>query len=170
MTPFEMCGATFEVKLPIFGTREWQRHRTQSYSEASARYAPLPEEYFSPELGRLFRKNEANKQANALKGSDELTTEVAEDWLQKLTAFYAEAEAFYQEGLRIGIPKELARIVMPVGHYTKMYASANLRNWMQFLRLRQDGAAQEEIRVYADAIATLLTERFPRTMALFHEG
>jgi len=25
MTPFEMCGATFEVKLPIFVTREWHR-------------------------------------------------------------------------------------------------------------------------------------------------
>jgi len=145
-------------------------HRTQSYSEASARYAPLPEEYFVPELERLFRKNEANKQANALKGSDELISYVAEAWLQKLTTFYADAEALYQEGLSIGIPKELARIVMPVGHYTKMYASANLRNWMQFLKLRQDGAAQEEIRVYADAVATLLAERFPRTLELFNEG
>ena len=170
MTPFEMCGATFEVQLPIFVTREWHRHRTQSYSEASARYAPLPDLYFLPEKSRLFRKNEDNKQANAVKGAELLTDEAAEAWLTELGKFYDEAEALYQEGLRIGIPKEIARVVMPVGHYTRMYASGNLRNWMQFLALRQDGAAQEEIRVYADAVADALTKQFPRTMELFNEA
>src|SRR5688572_17425385 len=42
MTPFEMAGAIFEIKAPIFVFREWHRHRTQSYNEMSARYVPLP--------------------------------------------------------------------------------------------------------------------------------
>jgi len=41
-TPFEFCGMTIEVQAPIFVFREWHRHRTQSYNEMSARYAPLP--------------------------------------------------------------------------------------------------------------------------------
>jgi len=42
-TPFEMAGLTIEVQAPIFVFREWHRHRTQSYNEMSARYAPLPD-------------------------------------------------------------------------------------------------------------------------------
>jgi thymidylate synthase ThyX len=48
-----------------------------------------------------------------------------------------------------------------------MRASANLRNWLAFLTLRQAPAAQWEIRQYADAVAGILTEHFPRTMQLF---
>src|SRR3970040_1122777 len=47
-TPFEMAGMTIEVQAPIFVFREWHRHRTQSYNEMSARYAPLPELDYLP--------------------------------------------------------------------------------------------------------------------------
>jgi len=42
-TPFEFAGMVVEVQAPIFVFREWHRHRTQSYNEMSARYAPLPD-------------------------------------------------------------------------------------------------------------------------------
>ena len=84
--------------------------------------------------------------------------------------FYGRAERIYQAGLSAGVPKELARIVIPVARYTRMQASANLLNWLKFLKLRMDSKAQYEIRVYAEAIAEILTEKFPRTMELFMEG
>jgi thymidylate synthase ThyX len=37
-----------------------------------------------------------------------------------------------------------------------MRASANLRNWLAFLTLRLDPAAQFEIRQYAAAVASLV--------------
>lgn len=46
--------------------------------------------------------------------------------------------------------------------------NANLRNWLAFLTLRQDPKAQWEIRQYADALNTMLVEKFPRTMELFN--
>ena len=52
-TPFESCVITFEVKLPIFVTRQWHRHRTQSYNEISARYTELPAEFYVPELNQI---------------------------------------------------------------------------------------------------------------------
>lgn len=62
MTPFEMSGATFEISAPIFVFREWMRHRTQSYNEASARFIALPNENYLPTVDRLFlAKNEKNK-------------------------------------------------------------------------------------------------------------
>src|SRR5690606_23323400 len=42
-TPFEMAGLVVEVQAPIFVFREWHRHRTQSFSELSARYVPMPD-------------------------------------------------------------------------------------------------------------------------------
>ena len=47
-TPFEFAGLIVEVQAPIMVFREWHRHRTQSYSELSARYAPLPNVHYQP--------------------------------------------------------------------------------------------------------------------------
>mgnify|MGYP000238768154 CR=1 FL=1 len=56
---------------------------------------------------------------------------------------------------------------MPVGRYSQMRASANLRNWLGFARLRMSSDAQFEIRQYANAIGQLLEEQFPQTWKLF---
>lgn len=168
-TPFEMAGAVFEVRAPIFVFREWHRHRTQSYNEASARYAPLPASDYVPSLERLLTKPSASKQSAAVVGALELTEENAKRFRAKLRAFYSSAEELYQDALSAGVPKELARVCLPVGRYSTMRASANLRNWLQFLRLRLNEAAQWEIRQYASVIAEMLRGAFPRTMALFDE-
>ena len=56
-----------------------------------------------------------------------------------------------------GVARELARLVLPVAVYSEMYWKGNLWNLMHFMRLRCDGHAQYEIRVYADAIRELIT-------------
>lgn len=169
-TPFEMAGAIIEVKAPIMVFREWFRHRTQSYNEMSARYTPLPPDYYMPTAERCMAVNGKNKQANGT--GQVLTHEAAIDWLCSLDKVYQHAEQVYQQGLEIGIPKELARLPMPVGHYSRMRASANLRNWLGFLTLRgtlRGPGAQWEIRQYADALDEILTQHFPKAMELFHE-
>lgn len=171
-TPFEMAGLVVEVQAPIMVFREWHRHRTQSYNEMSARYTPLPDVNYLPTAERCLFVNGANRQANAVKGADELTHESALEWLAELTECYAHAERVYQSGLRRGIPKELARLPVSVGRYSRMRASANLRNWLAFLTLRSDcvpegGAAQWEIRQFANAVGSLIEKAFPRTYELF---
>ena len=168
-TPFEFAGMTIEVQAPLMVFREWHRHRTQSYSERSARYAPLPDFNYVPNPERMMRKSETNKQAGALKGSEELTLESALEWQTKLKTLYDLCEGVYQIGLRRGVPKELARLAVPVGRYSVMRASTDLRNWLAFTTLRSAEDAQEEIRVYADALLDALGERFPRTTELFRE-
>lgn len=163
-TPFEFAGMVIEVQAPIFVFREWHRHRTQSYNEMSARYTPLPNLYYVPTEERCFATQEKNRQAQAL---EELTRAGAIDWLNQVQRFYDGAELMYQLGLRMGIPKELARIVMPVGHYTRMRASANLRNWLAFLTLRMAPEAQWEIRQFANAVGQVIASEFPKTWSLF---
>lgn len=140
-----------------------------SYNEMSARYAPLPDVNYRPDVDRCLIVNEQNKQAGSVKGAEELTHTSVLCWLGQLDAFYARAEALYQEGLKRGMPKEVARVCLPVGRYSQMRASANLRNWMAFLTLRMSPDAQWEIRQYANAVGEIISHKFPRTWELFKE-
>lgn len=167
-TPFEMGGVVIEVKAPIFVFREWHRHRTQSYNEMSARYIPLPDENYVPSLERVMvGANTATTNKQAQGSGKALTEEDANQWLEELAALYDQAETVYRLGINLGVPKELARLPVPVARYSRMRASANLRNWLAFLTLRQAPAAQWEIREYANAVGEIIAERFPRTWELF---
>lgn len=166
-TPFEFAGAIFEIRAPLFVFREWHRHRTQSYNEASARYAPLPSGSYVPSVARLMRRANGNKQAGGVTDARALDEQAAQEFQRKLKDLYDSFEDLYEEALASGVSKELARCGMPVGRYSQMRASANLRNWMSFLTLRMDPAAQWEIRQYANAVHAALTAYFPRTMTLF---
>lgn len=169
-TPFEFCGMVIEVQAPLMVFREWHRHRTQSYNEMSARYAPLPDINYVPTKERCLLLSKSNKQAGAVKDSDELTEEAAQQWLFELRDSYNHAESLYQRGLAIGMPKELARLCIPVGRYSRMRASANLRNWLAFMTLRSDPAAQWEIRQFSYALGDIISQRFPRTWKLYIEN
>lgn len=169
-TPFEFSGLTIEVQAPIFVFREWHRHRVPfGYSELSARYTPMPDINYVPTLERCkMGGGHLTKQAGSVAGSAELTDETVIAWLDELEFFYAQAQNLYQLGLDLGLPKELARIVVPVGRYSRMRATGNLRGWLAFLALRNASTAQYEIRVFAERVAALLQVIFPRTYAIAH--
>lgn len=169
--PFEFAGLTIEVQAPIFIFRQWHRHRTQSYNEMSARYTPLPVLDYVPTVERCIVVEGKNKQAGKAVARTPTHEEVIE-WLEKyVQEAYEATQRAYDRGLEIGIPKEVARIPgTTVGRYSRMYATANLRNWLAFLTLRNDAHAQEEIQVFARSVARLVEEKFPRTYALFCEG
>lgn len=174
-TPFEFCGMVIEVQAPIFVFREWHRHRTQSYNEMSARYAPLPDLYYQPATEAVYARafkaiTDPNKQAAAMASPFAPRLKDFEVWTEMLAHAYARAEEVYQWGLAAGVPKELARLVMPVGHYSRMRAAANLRNWLSFMTLRCDSKAQWEIQQFATAVARIVAEKFPRTFKLWSEA
>ena len=175
-TPFEFAGMVIEVKAPIFIFRQWHRHRTQSYNEMSARYGEIPNENYIPTVKRLVdasllanEKNniKKNKQAGTVDGAAIVNPQIAERIQGQLETEYGRAEELYQEYLKAGVPKELARLGMPVGRYSQMRASASLRNWLGFLTLRLDPHAQWEIQQYAKAVASLIEKEFPQTYKLF---
>jgi len=162
-TPFEFAGMTVEIQAPIFVFREWHRHRTQSYNEMSARYVPLPDLNYIPSIPRLLLNSSTNKQASSLNDII-LTPDDAHLYRQALIEHYKSDEEFYQRALKMGVPKELARIHLPVGRYSKMRATGNLRNWLSFLTLRRSPKAQSEIREYAQyGVGYFISELFPRT-------
>jgi len=169
-TPFEFAGATFEIQAPIVVFREWHRHRVPfGYSEMSARYAPLPDQHYTPTVERLLMVNTATKQATPIAGAEQLSMQSALEWLAELAVLYEHSERVYQSGLRRGVAKECARFATLVSRYSRMRATGNLRGWLNFLSLREPTNAQWEIRQFAEIVSKLLASKFPRTHALYVE-
>lgn len=169
-TPFESVTVTFEVKAPIFVLRQWHRHRTQSYNELSARYRPLPEEFYIPDVRVLGRQSKDNKQMRDI--SEELSTEDiirAGDATRRMRASMEQSFKTYRMLLESGVPRELARSVLPVATYSHMFATANLHNWFGFLRERLHPHAQYEIRMFAEAIFYFLEGICPVATQAFSE-
>ena len=104
-----------------------------------------------------------------MKDAPQVTEEAASMWLEYLENGYKRCEDVYAEGLSLGIPKELARLIVPVGRYSTMRATGNIRGWLGFATLRSHSTAQEEIRVYSDAMLDASELHFPRTTGLFRE-
>ena len=67
----------------------------------------------------------------------------------------------YQKLLDMGLPKEEARHILPSGIETKIVATANLRQWMHFIRLRMCNVNCEEIRLVANKIRQKIIEIIP---------
>lgn len=159
-SPMESVTFTFEVKAPIFVLRQWHRHRTWSYNEVSARYSELPEEFYVPEVSQITTQSASNKQMR----TEEIHPQ-AEAMQAAIHRAGVNAFSEYKRLLLSGVPRELARGVLPVNTYSHMFASVDLHNLAHFLRLRLHSHSQYEIRVYAQAILELIEPIVPVTTA-----
>lgn len=166
-TPFEMAGLTVEVQAPIFVFREWHRHRTQSYNELSARYTELPDLYYTASYDRLM--NGGQSQTNKQAAGSQLTEATVWEAREIIDAAHIQSRISYENLIKLGVAREIARGVIPLNQYSRMRASANLRNWLHFATLRTAGGAQWEIRQYANEVAKFVEQQFPRTYALWKE-
>jgi thymidylate synthase (FAD) len=165
-TPFEAVTLTFEVHAPIFVFRQWQRHRTWSFNELSARYRELPEEFYVPAVEQICEQSKNNKQGRG----KAIPEDLAQCIQQSITQQGRLAFSVYRDLLKDGVARELARSVLPVSTYSTMFATVNLLNLIKFLTLRCDKHAQYEIRVYADAMRELAREVVPISIAAWEEG
>jgi thymidylate synthase (FAD) len=73
--------------------------------------------------------------------------------------------AAYKDMVASGVPRELARSVLPVGTYSHMFATVDLHNLAHFLALRLHEHSQYEIRVYAQAMLDLIEPVVPVAVA-----
>jgi len=164
-SPFEMCEMKFHIKLPIFVARQMVRHRTANINEISGRYTMLNTEFFKPEMNRIKGKGKFNKQGS----EGNVSEKDKKKWLELLDLNYGSDEDLYSIANISGISNELSRINLPVSTYTEWYWKCDVHNILHFLKLRMNNHAQEEIRVYAYAIATLVQMYFPVTMKAFED-
>lgn len=162
MTPFEMICVKVHVKCPMFVARQWMRHRTFSYNEISARYTEMEESFYIPEY---VRENKGkNKQVSTKKdlcGSDE------EQLLKFMKENNEQAYSSYKRLLDQGVAREMARGLLNMNYYTEFYCLGNVRNWLNFITLRDASDAQLEIQQYAKEVANIIKELYPLTFKAY---
>jgi thymidylate synthase (FAD) len=168
-TPFEMCEVKLHVKLPVFVARQWIRHRTANVNEYSARYSILDREFYIPAPEHIAAQSVVNNQGR----SETLTGAEAARVLDILKTdserSYDNYQAMISDDGQRGLARELARMNLPANIYTQWYWKVDLHNLLHFLRLRADAHAQYEIRVYADAICSVVADWVPFAYAAFED-
>lgn len=164
MSPFEHGYFKFRIEAPIFVFREHHRHRVgQSYNEMSGRYTELESKFYIPETARTQEGKPGQYTFVEQDPKSEITSIMHEVMIES----YEHAWESYQFLLRTGVAKEQARMVLPVGIFSKMIWSCNPRSLMHFLGLRLAPNAQKEIRMVAQAAEKHLKDLMPVTYQAF---
>lgn len=147
-SPFEQVEFKFRVRAPLVTWWQWVRHRTWSFNAQSGRYTPFDEnDFYVPQVWR--QQADDNKQA-----SDGVIDSAADArLLAELEAHYERSYQLYSQALQAGVAREQARLFLPgFSVYYTWICKVDAHNLMHFLSLRMAPDAQEEIRVYAQAI------------------
>lgn len=165
-SPFEHGYFKFRVEAPIFVFREHHRHRVgHSYNEMSGRYTQLEPHFYIP---RTWREQVGKPGAYSyIDIENEERVDLAD---HRTREAYRVCWNTYLAHLSDGIAKEQARIVLPVGIFSKMIWSCNPRSLMHFLGLRAEKSAQYEIQVVARAAEKALAEHMPVTYESFNRN
>lgn len=170
-SPFEHGMSTFRITAPIFVWREFMRHRIGfSYNEESGRYKELDGVFYIPPPGRHLVQVGKPGAYEFVAGTDEDYSFMT----SMLKSSYFWAWDSYQQQLKAGIAKEVARMCLPVATYSSAYVTCNPRSIMAFLSLRTNvpssaypSKPQWEINQVANDMESYFMAHFPLTHDAF---
>lgn len=163
-SPLEMCSITFCIKCPISIGRQFLRHRTAKFNEFSQRYSEVTEEIGRYKPAMDDKSIRGQSKMNAQSSEDNLNVEQKDKIMEKMIELEMLAEMTfkgYQDLIKMGLTREVARFYLPQSTYTILYMQMDMNNLMKFFRLRCAPDAQWEIQVYANAMKELAREFFP---------
>jgi thymidylate synthase (FAD) len=123
----------------------------------------MPSEAWAPEPEEIRGQGKGNKQV----GNGEMSKAEQELAIDAVHDAYKYSRQGYLTLLEAGVCREQARTVLPMGQYTEAYVTANLGDWLLFLKARLNPHAQKEIREYAEVIFAMFQDLFPVTMEAF---
>ena len=152
-SPFEHTFLSFRCVVDIATERQMIRHRIASYSIESARYRKYREQkfYIPDDLNKDWQFLLQNASESCWKLYDRVI------------------ESHEELGLSRARAKELARYFLPLSTQVELVVSYNLRSFLNFLSLRLDDHAQQEIRHVAEEMRNLVEEKgsFRHTLEAF---
>ena len=172
MSPFRHLQLTFVIHTSEVVCRQLYKHQVGCafysgefreaatvWNEISGRYVEFPNEFH--QISKFRKQHKSNKQASQ---ADSLV-----DDNQKAREVYDRTirESFkaYEELLALGVCKEQARFVLPVGFMNTLTWTASLEAVVNFIKLRDHDGAQLEIRKLAQAMHTLVKPLAPASVA-----
>lgn len=153
-SPFEMANMVVEIKTNRGIAAQILRHRSFSFQEFSQRYAAV---LSFPQPPKLRRQDDKNRQ-NSIDDVDKDTKWYLEDEINEL---YDKSVGLYEKMLEMGIAKECAREVLPIGSETTLYMNGTLRSWLHYIDLRAAPETQLEHRMIAESVKALIQDHCP---------
>jgi thymidylate synthase (FAD) len=169
---FEQASMCIEVVTPLAIATQMLRHRSFCFQQFSMRYSSNEEIkdllgeygslYYLPEEARL--QDTKNRQ-NSIVSEDATLTDAMQN---SMLSAYNIADLCYNDLLKRGIAKEVARFVLPQGGFTRMYVTGSCRSWMHYLGVRDEpGVVQWEHVELARAIKPIFSTQFPTVNKAF---
>lgn len=164
-SPVEFVGMRWEVKMPIFLARQVMRHRAFGYSEASGRYVELDVEFheqvlpFEEEAPNVwhYQSEGGNRQVGGLP----LPMDEAVKVKELVDRHLESSKDLYDQLISLRVAREEARIILPLCTMTRFFVKGDLRNLMNFWKLRLASDAQTVIRPYAQAMLGSIEGELP---------
>ena len=152
---FEMVNVTLEITTSRAIVRQILRHRSFSFQEFSQRYAEGTGFIYVP-----FRKQDLKNRQNSI---DEGVDSGDEQWWAITQVHHAQAaQQKYQQALKRGLAKELARSILPEGQtVSRIYMNGTLRSWIHYCQLRMGNGTQKEHKEIAEDCWKIICTQFP---------
>ena len=172
---FETAHMCVEVITPLAIAAQMLRHRSFTFQQLSLRYSSNEEIkdllgeygslYYIPEEARV--QDHKNRQNSIFADDPELSDMMHNTMLSA----YNVADLCYNDLLKRGVAKEVARFVLPQGSFTRMYVTGNIRSWMHYLGVRdEEGVVQYEHVELARSIRKIFAEQFPTVTKAFFDA
>lgn len=162
-SPFEFGALVIEVQGLILSRAQIFRHRVFTVNEHSGRYAEMPDLFFTPAPADIRSQSKTNHQMSGGALESGGACEAAE----LIHQANREAHATYRRLLELGVAREQARCVLPLGQYTRWMMQGNPRAWLGFFSLRLASDVQPETRMIAEAAAEIFRDIWPKTWATY---
>lgn len=163
-SPMEMASMCVAIETTRDVARQILRHRSFHFQEFSQRYSEAPLE----PVYRPARLQDTKNRQNSLECED---VDLHGYWLGLQKRSFECAQFVYQEAIKNGIAKEVARAVLPEGMTkTYMYMSGTIRDWLHYLNVRIGVETQLEHREIARLLSDILAEQCPSIFEAARQG
>ncbi len=156
-SPFEMVNICLEIESTRDIVRQILRHRSFTFQEFSQRYA-------DPTASMEFVHRECRMQDPTNRQSSTwCTDEDTRKWWDRVQLdIIHDCEDTYNQALRRGIAKEVARVLLPEGLTgSKIYMNGTVRSWIHYCEIRSGVETQKEHRDIALEAITEIAKVFP---------
>lgn len=153
-SPFEQVCFTFEIHCPIYIAQQILRHRTGKFNQVSRRYTAEDIQFYVPDY------REQHKSSKQCSGGL-IDSEENEALKNETIKLHQSALDLYNTLVNQGVARELARGILPQNLMTKMIMTMDLRNLSNFIKLREDSHAQEEVQIIAKEIRKICKKYVP---------
>lgn len=169
-SPFQHSYLTFEITTSKAIGIQLLRHLSFTFQEFSQRYAEVENvesinfrkqaeknrQSSGHSIGTVMQREDGSFVADLDNWNDEQRI-----WINQVATHLEYTLILYKEGLKLGVAKECARMILPMATETKIYMTGSLRSWIHFLAIRDDSHAQLEAQLIAKEIKKLFILHCP---------